>query len=198
VHEFNAPSAFMGSVTTSKRKPAGTSRRARGPSNLAAGHASTPHFTHFDAAGQAHMVDVAAKDVTRRIARAGGRILMKPDALARIRAGTAAKGDVLGVARIAAIAAAKRTADLIPLPHPLPLTRVAVTFGFDDKVGAVTIEATAETLSRTGVEMEALTAASVGLLTIYDMCKSIDRAMRIDGVRLLEKSGGKSGHYKAE
>jgi cyclic pyranopterin monophosphate synthase len=187
----------MGSVTTSKRKPAGTSRRARGPSNLTADHASTAHFTHFDTAGQAHMVDVAAKDVTRRIARAGGRILMKPEALARIRAGTAAKGDVLGVARIAAIAAAKRTADLIPLAHPLPLTRVAVTFGFDDKAGAVTIEAIAETLSRTGVEMEALTAASVGLLTIYDMCKSVDRAMRIDGVRLLEKSGGKSGHYKA-
>ena len=105
---------------------------------------------------------------------------------------------MLGVARIAAIEAAKRTADLIPLAHPLPLTRVAVTFGFDDKAGAVTIEATAETLSRTGVEMEALTAASVGLLTIYDMCKAVDRAMRIDGVRLLEKSGGKSGHYKAD
>ena len=144
------------------------------------------------------MVDVAAKDVTRRIARAGGRILMTADALLRIRAGTAAKGDVLGVARIAAIAAAKRTADLIPLAHPLPLTRVAVTFEFDDKAGAVTIEATAETVSRTGVEMEALTAASVGLLTIYDMCKSVDRAMRIDGLRLLEKSGGKSGHFKAD
>src|SRR5262245_3276695 len=185
----------MGSVVTSKRKPAAVTRPARGPSKPGAGGASTGDFTHFDAAGQAHMVDVAAKDITRRIARAGGRILMKPDALARIRAGTAAKGDVLGVARVAAIAAAKRTADLIPLAHPLPLTRVAVTFAFDDAAGAVTIEAVAETLSRTGVEMEALTAASVGLLTIYDMCKSVDRAMRIDDVRLLEKSGGKSGRF---
>ena len=191
----------MGSVTTkrtNKRKSAGVSRRARGPSKLSAAGASTAHFTHFDAAGQAHMVDVAAKDVTRRVARAGGRILMTADALERIRAGTAAKGDVLGVARIAAIAAAKRTADLIPLAHPLPLTRVAVTFGFDDEAGAVSIEATAETVSRTGVEMEALTAASVGLLTIYDMCKAVDRTMRIEGLRLLEKSGGKSGHFKAE
>jgi cyclic pyranopterin monophosphate synthase len=192
----------MGSLITNKRtnkrKAAGASRRARGPSSLSAASASKAHFTHFDAAGQAHMVDVAAKDVTRRVARAGGRILMTADALARIRAGTAAKGDVLGVARIAAIAAAKRTADLIPLAHPLPLTRVAVTFGFDDKAGAVSIEATAETVSRTGVEMEALTAASVGLLTIYDMCKAVDRAMRIDGLRLLEKSGGKSGHFKAD
>ena len=182
----------------SKRPSAGASRRARGPASLATAGAPRPDFTHFDAAGQAHMVDVAAKDVTRRIARAGGRILMTADALLRIRAGTAAKGDVLGVARIAAIAAAKRTADLIPLAHPLPLTRVAVTFELDDKAGAVTIEATAETVSRTGVEMEALTAASVGLLTIYDMCKAVDRTMRIDGLRLLEKSGGKSGHFKAD
>ena len=143
------------------------------------------------------MVDVGGKDVTRRMARAGGRIVMQPAALARVRAGTADKGDVLGVARIAAIAAAKRTADLIPLAHPLPLTRVAVTFGFDDVAHAVAIEAVAETMSRTGVEMEALTAASVGLLTIYDMCKAVDRAMRIEDVRLLEKSGGRSGHFKA-
>ncbi|MEO5765838.1 MAG: cyclic pyranopterin monophosphate synthase MoaC [Casimicrobiaceae bacterium] len=191
----------MGSVTTNRiksaRKAAGTARSARGVPAPVAGD-STIHFTHFDAAGQAHMVDVAAKEVTRRVARAGGRILMRADALEGVRAGTLAKGDVLGVARIAAIAAAKRTADLIPLAHPLPLTRVAVTFGFDDAAGAVTIEATAETVARTGVEMEALTAASVGLLTIYDMCKAVDRAMRIDGVRLLEKSGGRSGHYKAE
>ncbi|MEP6679773.1 MAG: cyclic pyranopterin monophosphate synthase MoaC [Betaproteobacteria bacterium] len=191
----------MGSVTTNRiksaRKATGTARSARGVSAPVAG-VSTAHFTHFDAAGQAHMVDVAAKEVTRRVARAGGRILMRADALEGVRAGTLAKGDVLGVARIAAIAAAKRTADLIPLAHPLPLTRVAVTFGFDDAAGAVTIEATAETVARTGVEMEALTAASVGLLTIYDMCKAVDRAMRIDGVRLLEKSGGRSGHFKAE
>jgi cyclic pyranopterin phosphate synthase len=195
----------MPSITRSKLKPeAAPSHRTRAPARSAAdnarGHADSArgHFTHFDAAGQAHMVDVAAKDITRRVARAGGRIVMNADALALIRAGTAAKGDVLGVARVAAIGAAKRTADLIPLAHPLPLTRVAVSFGFDERAGAVTIEAIAETLSRTGVEMEALTAASVGLLTIYDMCKSVDRAMRIEGVRLLEKSGGKSGHYRAE
>jgi len=172
-------------------------RRTRTTSNAVAAEAPGAHFTHFDAAGQAHMVDVGGKDVTRRMARAGGRIVMQPAALARVRAGTADKGDVLGVARIAAIAAAKRTADLIPLAHPLPLTRVSVTFGFDDVAHAVTIEAVAETMSRTGVEMEALTAASVGLLTIYDMCKAVDRAMRIEDVRLLEKSGGRSGHFKA-
>ena len=156
------------------------------------------HFTHFDAAGQAHMVDVANKDVTRRIARAAGRIAMQPETLALIRDGSAKKGDVLGVARIAAIQAAKRTAELIPLAHPLPLTRVAVDFSLDEAASAVTIEVTAETLDRTGVEMEALTAASVGLLTIYDMCKAVDRAMRIENLRLLEKLGGKSGHFVAE
>jgi cyclic pyranopterin phosphate synthase len=153
------------------------------------------HFTHFDAVGQAHMVDVAAKDVTKRVAVAGGRIVMQPATLALIRAGTAKKGDVLGVARIAAIQAAKRTAELIPLCHPLPLTHVAVEFALDADAVAITV--TAETLDRTGVEMEALTAASVGLLTIYDMCKAADRAMRIEDVRLLEKSGGRSGHFKA-
>ena len=157
--------------------------------------ARSAQFTHFDAAGQAHMVDVAEKDVTKRVARATGRILMQPETLALIRGGGASKGDVLGVARIAAIQAAKRTAELIPLAHPLPLTRVAVEFTLED--GAVGIVVTAETLDRTGVEMEALTAASVGLLTVYDMCKAVDRGMRIDGVRLLEKSGGRSGHYKA-
>jgi len=176
---------------TSPRQP----RAARTPP---AGGAADAHFTHFDAAGQAHMVDVGAKDVTRRVARAGGRIVMQPAALARIRAGTADKGDVLGVARIAAIGAAKRTSDLIPLAHPLPLTRVAVTFGYDDAASAVTIDVVAETVARTGVEMEALTAAAVGLLTIYDMCKAVDRAMRIENVRLLEKSGGKSGHFRAQ
>ena len=144
------------------------------------------------------MVDIARKDVTRRVARAGGRILMRPATLALIRSGTATKGDVLGVARIAAIQAAKRTSELIPLCHPLPLTRVAVSFEPDIAAGAILIEVTAETLGQTGVEMEALTAASVGLLTIYDMCKAVDRGMRIEGVRLVEKSGGKSGHFKAE
>jgi cyclic pyranopterin monophosphate synthase len=154
------------------------------------------HFTHFDAAGQAHMIDIADKAITKRTARAGGRISMLPATLESIRAGTAKKGDVLGVARIAAIQAAKRTAELIPLAHPLPLTHVSVDYSFD--AAAVAIEVTAETLDRTGVEMEALTAVAVGLLTIYDMCKSADRGMQIEGVRLLEKSGGKSGHFKAE
>ncbi len=153
------------------------------------------HFTHFDAAGQARMVDVAGKEVTKRIARAGGRITMHSATLAMIQAGTARKGDVLGIARIAAIQAAKRTAELIPLAHPLPLTHVSVDFAFAG--AAVTIEVTTETLDRTGVEMEALTAVAVGLLTIYDMCKAADRGMQIEGVRLLEKSGGKSGHFKA-
>jgi len=155
------------------------------------------HFTHFDAAGQAHMVDVGDKDVTKRVARAGGRITMLPATLETIRGGSAKKGDVLGVARIAAIQAAKRTSDLIPLCHPVPLTRVAVEFAFDTHSPAIAIEVTAETLDRTGVEMEALTAVAIGLLTIYDMCKAADRAMRIEGVRLLEKSGGKSGRFVA-
>jgi cyclic pyranopterin phosphate synthase len=152
-------------------------------------------FTHFDAAGQAQMVDVGGKDVSRRVARAAGRILMRPETLALIREGKASKGDVLGVARIAAIQAAKRTAELIPLAHPLPLTHVAVEFRLD--ADAVAIEVTAETLDRTGVEMEALTAVSVGLLTVYDMCKAVDRGMRIEGIYLVEKLGGRSGHFKA-
>jgi cyclic pyranopterin phosphate synthase len=156
------------------------------------------YFTHFDAAGQAHMVDVAGKPVTHRVARAGGRIAMRPETLALVRDGSARKGDVLGAARIAAIQAAKRTAELIPLAHPLPLTRLAVEFVLDEKDSAVAIEVVAETRDRTGVEMEALTAAAIGLLTIYDMCKAVDRGMRIDNIRLLEKSGGRSGHYRAE
>jgi cyclic pyranopterin phosphate synthase len=143
------------------------------------------------------MVDVGGKDVTRRVARAAGRILMAPATLALIRDGSAKKGDVLGVARIAAIQSAKRTAELIPLCHPVPLTRIAVDFVTDETASAVAIEVTAETRGQTGVEMEALTGAAVGLLTIYDMCKAVDRAMRIEGVRLLEKSGGNSGHYVA-
>lgn len=143
------------------------------------------------------MVDVAAKGITKRVARAGGRITMLPATLALIRDGGARKGDVLGVARIAAIQAAKRTADLIPLCHPVPLTRVAVEFAFDLHAPAVEIEVTAETRDRTGVEMEALTAVATGLLVIYDMCKAVDRAMRIERVRLLAKSGGKSGPFVA-
>jgi cyclic pyranopterin phosphate synthase len=141
------------------------------------------------------MVDVGGKDVTKRVARAGGRIAMSAPTLAMVREGTAKKGDVLGVARIAAIQAAKRTSDLIPLAHPLMLTRVAVAFA--DDADGITIEVTVETHERTGVEMEALTAVTAGLLTIYDMCKAADRAMRIENVRLLEKTGGRSGHYKA-
>lgn len=154
-------------------------------------------LTHFDAAGQAHMVDVGAKDQTERIARAAGTVTMQPETLALIKSGSAKKGDVLGVARIAAIQAAKRTAELIPLCHPLPLTRVAVDFAIDEPGSSVTCTVTAQTVGRTGVEMEALTAVSIGLLTIYDMCKAVDRGMRITGVGLLEKAGGKSGHWTA-
>jgi len=143
------------------------------------------------------MVDVAGKEPTRRIARAGGRIAMQRETLALVRSGSAQKGDVLGVARVAAIQAAKRTAELIPLAHPLPLTHVGVEFSFDEQAGAVELEVTAETVDRTGVEMEALTAVAVGLLTIYDMCKAVERGMRIENIRLLEKSGGKSGHFTA-
>ena len=143
------------------------------------------------------MVDVGAKAITHRIARAAGRIALEPATLAKVREGTAAKGDVLGVARIAAIQAAKRASDLIPLCHPLPLSRVAVAFRLDEVASAVEIEVTAETLGRTGVEMEALAGAAVGLLAIYDMCKAVDRGMRIEAVRLIEKRGGRSGHYVA-
>ena len=155
-------------------------------------------LTHFDSAGQAHMVDVGSKTETTRVARAAGSIFMQPETLALILAGSAKKGDVLGIARIAAIQASKRTGDLIPLCHPIALTRVAAEFTVDEAQSAVHCEVTAECFGRTGVEMEALTATSVGLLTIYDMCKAVDRGMRIDGMRLLEKKGGKSGHWTAE
>ena len=154
-------------------------------------------LTHFDAAGQAHMVDVGEKGETQRIARAVGSIAMRPETLALIRDGNAKKGDVLGVARIAAIQAAKRTSELIPLCHPIALTRVGVEFVVDEARNCVICEVSAETVGRTGVEMEALTAVSVGLLTIYDMCKAVDRAMRIEGIHLREKAGGKSGHWTA-
>jgi cyclic pyranopterin monophosphate synthase len=154
-------------------------------------------LTHFDSQGQAHMVDVGSKDETHRIARAAGRIRMQPATLALVTAGTAKKGDVLGVARIAAIQAAKRTSELIPLCHPLPITRVAVEFTVDSAAQSIECVAQVETHGRTGVEMEALTAVQIGLLTIYDMCKAADRGMVIDGVRVLEKHGGKSGSYTA-
>ena len=154
-------------------------------------------LTHFDNAGQAHMVDVAAKDVTHRVAVATGAIRMKPETLALVRQGSAKKGDVLGIARIAAIQGAKRTSDLIPLCHPIALTRVAVELQIDEASSSVTCTATAECDGKTGVEMEALTAVQVGLLTVYDMCKAVDRGMVITDVRLLEKRGGKSGSWVA-
>ena len=157
----------------------------------------TSPLSHFDAHGQAHMVDVGAKAETHRVARATGSIRMQPATLALIAQGSAKKGDVIGVARIAAIQAAKRTAELIPLCHPLPITRVAVEFELDAAASAVRCTAQVETFGRTGVEMEALTAVQIGLLTVYDMCKAADRGMVMEGIRVLEKRGGKSGEWVA-
>jgi cyclic pyranopterin phosphate synthase len=155
-------------------------------------------LTHFDEQGRAIMVDVGEKPNSRRVAVASGRIIMQAGTLEAIRSGSTKKGDVIGVARIAAIQATKRTAELIPLCHPIALTRVDVDFELNSVSSSITCTVTAETVGRTGVEMEALTGVSMGLLTIYDMCKAIDRAMRIESVRLLEKQGGKSGHWRAE
>ena len=157
----------------------------------------TSPLTHFDAQGQAHMVDVAAKDITHRVARATGLIRMQPQTFRLVAQGQAKKGDVLAVARIAAIQGAKRTADLVPLCHPLPITRVAVDFELDEAASTVRCTAQVETLGRTGVEMEALTAVQVGLLTVYDMLKAADRGMVMDGIHVLEKRGGKSGSWVA-
>ncbi|GGY45963.1 cyclic pyranopterin monophosphate synthase MoaC [Pseudoduganella sp. SL102] len=157
----------------------------------------TPELTHFDSAGQAHMVDVGAKAETHRIAIATGTIRMKPETLAIILSGTAKKGDVLGIARIAAIMGAKRTSDLVPLCHPLALTRVTVDFETDEAASSVHCRAQVETYGKTGVEMEALTAVQVGLLTIYDMCKAADRGMVMGEIRVREKHGGKSGDWSA-
>lgn len=155
-------------------------------------------LTHFDASGQAHMVDVGDKLQTKRIAVASGIISMLPATLKLIQQGDAKKGDVLGVARIAAIQASKKTSDLIPLCHPIALTKVSVTFDVDEVNTNITCTVTSETTGQTGVEMEALTAVSIGLLTIYDMCKAADRGMTISGIKLLEKHGGKSGDWLAE
>jgi cyclic pyranopterin monophosphate synthase len=152
-------------------------------------------LTHFDASGQAHMVDVGDKPATKRIALASGVITMLPTTLKLIQAGDAKKGDVLGIARIAAIQASKRTSDLIPLCHPISLTRVNITFEIDETHTSIQCSANCETTGPTGVEMEALTAVSVGLLTIYDMCKAADRGMTISDIKLLEKQGGKSGAW---
>jgi cyclic pyranopterin phosphate synthase len=157
----------------------------------------TSPLTHFDSTGQAHMVDVAAKADTHRVAVAAGTIRMQPATLALIASGNAKKGDVLGVARIAAIMGAKRTADLVPLCHPLALTRVTVEFSIDQAASSVHCRAQVELVGKTGVEMEALTAVQVGLLTIYDMCKAADRGMVMTDVRVLEKHGGKSGDWTA-
>jgi cyclic pyranopterin monophosphate synthase len=157
----------------------------------------TEKLTHFDAAGQARMVDVGAKSETHRVAIAAGVIRMKPATFEQVIAGSAKKGDVLGVARIAAIQAAKRTSELIPLCHPVPLTSVAIEFTPDAKSASIECRATVECTARTGVEMEALTAVNVGLLTIYDMVKAVDRGMVVGDIRLLEKRGGKSGVYTA-
>lgn len=153
-------------------------------------------FTHFDAEGQAHMVDVGGKDITERIAIAAGGIRMQPGTLAMIEEGGHNKGDVLGVARIAGIMGAKRTAELVPLCHPLPLTKVSIEFRIDPPLHSIHCTATAKTRGQTGVEMEALCAVQVALLTIYDMCKAVDRGMIIENVRLEEKAGGKSGHWR--
>ena len=155
-------------------------------------------FTHFDAEGKAVMVDVSEKDVTARTATAAGSVLMRPETVARILAGGVEKGDVLGIARLAGIMGAKRTPDLIPLCHPLPLDSVTLELTVDAERNAVDIVATCKTRGRTGVEMEAMTAVAVAALTIYDMCKAVDRGMRLTEIRLIHKSGGKSGTFEAE
>jgi cyclic pyranopterin phosphate synthase len=155
-------------------------------------------LSHFDLAGNAAMVDVSDKPVTGRTATARARVIMQAETLALIQRGDAKKGDVLGVARLAGIMAAKRTAELIPLCHPLPITAITVDLAPDPAGSAVEIEATVRTAARTGVEMEALTAVSVAALTVYDMCKSADRGMRIEAIRVVHKAGGKSGEFRQE
>ncbi|NGQ91345.1 cyclic pyranopterin monophosphate synthase MoaC [Rhodobacter sp. HX-7-19] len=154
-------------------------------------------LSHFDDQGHAHMVDVSAKPVTARLAQAEGRVLMSPETLALVMQGRASKGDVLGIARLAGIMGAKRTADLIPLCHPLPITKVALDLTADPALPGIHVQATVKTGGQTGVEMEALTAVSIACLTIYDMLKAAEKGMRIDGIRLVLKEGGKSGRYEA-
>jgi cyclic pyranopterin monophosphate synthase len=158
----------------------------------------TNPLSHFDAQGQAHMVDVSQKPVTDRVAVARGQVVMSADTLALITSGSAKKGDVLGIARLAGIMGAKKTADLIPLCHPLPITKVALELTPDASLPGIVVEATVKTGGQTGVEMEALTAVSVACLTIYDMVKAVEKSMRIEGIRLILKEGGKSGRYEAE
>ncbi len=158
----------------------------------------TGSLTHLDARGNAAMVDVTDKPVTDRTATARGRVVMRPETLALIERGDAKKGDVLGTARLAGIMAAKRTAELIPLCHPLPISSVAVDLDLDRAASAVEVSATVRTTGRTGVEMEALTAASIAALTVYDMCKAVDRGMRVEALRVVHKDGGKSGAFTQE
>lgn len=155
-------------------------------------------LTHFDDQGAAHMVDVSDKDITARIATAKGRIIMEPATLAMIATGTAKKGDVLGIARLAGIMAAKKTPDLIPLCHPLPITKVSVELTVNEASNCVDIEATVKTTGQTGVEMEALTAVNIAALTVYDMVKAVDKAMQISDIRVVLKDGGKSGLYEGQ
>ena len=160
--------------------------------------AHLPNLTHLAKGGEARMVDVSGKAVTARIAVAEGRVVMAAKTLALVLAGNAKKGDVLGAARIAGIMAGKRTHELIPLCHPLPVSKIAVDIAPDPKLPGLVVRATAQVTGQTGVEMEALTAVSVACLTIYDMVKAVERGMRIEGIRLIEKSGGKSGRYRAK
>jgi cyclic pyranopterin phosphate synthase len=156
-----------------------------------------PKLTHFDGEGHAHMVDVSDKEITARVAVASGNVTMTPETLALIMEGRAKKGDVLGVARLAGIMGAKKTSDLIPLCHPLPITKVAVELTPDEALPGIRIEATVKTTGQTGVEMEALTAVSTAALTLYDMVKAADKAMQINDIRLVLKDGGKSGRFEA-
>jgi len=173
-------------------------RQAKSPENSRriVAKKSRQSLTHFDVTGAAHMVDVSDKNETHRVAIATGEVKMRPATLRLIVAGKAKKGDVLGIARVAAILGAKRACDLIPLAHPIGLTRVATEFKIDRSRSRIHLKVTAETLGRTGVEMEALAGVAAGLLTIYDMCKAVDRAMLITQIHLVEKSGGQSGHFK--
>ena len=157
-----------------------------------------PKLSHIDQRGQAHMVDVSAKPPTERIAVAEGKVIMRKDTLDLVIAGNALKGDVLGAARLAGIMAAKRTHSLIPLCHPLPITKVVIEINPEHSLPGFLVQATVKVTGPTGVEMEALTAVSIACLTIYDMVKAVERGMRIEGIRLLEKSGGRSGHYRVE
>lgn len=170
----------------------------RGKTPAKARSTTKPKFSHIDARGQAHMVDVSAKSQTERVAVAEGKVIMRKDTLDLVIAGNALKGDVLGAARLAGIMAAKRTHGLIPLCHPLPITKIEIDINPEHSLPGFLVQATVKVTGQTGVEMEALVAVSIACLTIYDMVKAVERGMRIEGIRVLEKSGGKSGHYRAE